>query len=432
MNNGEVSGVKNKNKSGFNMGLNGWIVVLCSFLTTFCYTALAGDSLNVTISVFGAMGMNTNVLYMMSTFGTILGVILTMVFGKVATKRKIKNCWGILVLIACAATITWAFVHTTAMYCVVYLICFACTVTSSGFLASALMTNWFPRTRGVAIGISTVAYPLSAAITTTICAGFLQNALGIKGYYLMMGLILLIVGILVLAVLKDNPEDKGCYPDNDKSADFEQLKREHAEALEYQKHSKWKVGKVVKTGRFWHAVVALVMGAFTCQGIMANFVNKFMESGYELTEILGMLTIAGLCAIPLSIFIGWLDIKIGTKKTGVIVNSFAVLGLICLLIPSHVLNYVGLPIMAVLLGGSNNLGISVYTTIWGRYDFKNIYRVHMPIMNLMLGLGISVVGVIGTNLNYEIAYVVLLILQVISLIAMITLKVKPIDEDVHM
>ena len=157
-----------------------------------------------------------------------------------------------------------------------------------------------------------------------------------------------------------------------------------------------------------------------------------MESGYQLPEILGMLTIAGLCAIPLSIFIGWLDIKIGTKKTGVIVNSFAVIGLICLLLPFPVLNYVGLPILAVLLGGSNNLAIAIYTSIWGRYDFQNVYRVYVPIMNLALGLGISVVGVIGTNFNYETAYVVLLILQVISLISMIALKVKPIDEDVHM
>ena len=434
MGNNEVNSVKleNKNKSGFNMGANGWLIVLCSFLTTFCYTALVGDSLNVTIGVFGAMGMNVNVLYMMSTFGTILGVILTMVFGKVATKARLKNCWGILMLIGCAAVFAWAFVHTTVMYCVVYLITFACTVTSSGFLSTSLMANWFPRTRGVAIGISTVAYPLSAAVTTTICAGFLQNAFGLKGYYLMMGIIMLLVAIVVLTVIKDNPEDKGCYPDNDKSTDLEQLKKEHAAAIEYQKHSKWKVGKVLKTGRFWLAVVALVIGAFTCQGIMANFVNKFMESGYQLPEILGMLTIAGLCAIPLSIFIGWLDIKIGTKKTGVIVNSFAVIGLICLLLPFPVLNYVGLPILAVLLGGSNNLAIAIYTSIWGRYDFQNVYRVYVPIMNLALGLGISVVGVIGTNFNYETAYVVLLILQVISLISMIALKVKPIDEDVHM
>ena len=85
---------KHTNKSGFNMGINGWLIVIMAFLSTFCYTALAGDSLNVTINVFGAMGLDTNIMYMMSTFGTLGGVVLTIACGKIITKRKIKNCWG--------------------------------------------------------------------------------------------------------------------------------------------------------------------------------------------------------------------------------------------------------------------------------------------------------------------------------------------------
>ena len=423
---------KHTNKSGFNMGINGWLIVIMAFLSTFCYTALAGDSLNVTINVFGAMGLDTNIMYMMSTFGTLGGVVLTIACGKIITKRKIKNCWGILVLIGGAATLCWAYVHTTVIYCVVYLICFATTVTSSAFLATTLMANWFPRTRGVAIGIVTVSYPLSAAVTTSICTGYLQTALGITGYYLMMAVILIFVGIIVLAVFRDHPEEKGCYPDNDRFADLEQIRKEHEAAVEYSRTSKWTVMKVLSTRRFWMAVVSLVVGAFVCQGIMANFVNKFTEDGYQVPQILGMLTFAGLCAIPLSIFIGWLDLRIGTKKTGVLVNSFAVAGLICLLLPVHALNYVGLPLLAVLLGGSNNLSIAVFTAVWGRYDFANIYRVYTPIVNLSLGLGISSVGIIGTNISYQFAYVILLILSVISLFTMIGLKIKPIDEEVHM
>lgn len=420
------------NKSGFNLGANGWLLVILAFLSMYCYTALVGDSLNVTISVFGAMGMNTNVLYLMSTVGTVIGVILTMVFGKVITSHQIRTCWGTLMIVAAVATCIWAFVHTTVMYCIVYLITFATTVVASQFLTTILIANWFPRTRGVPIGLVTVAFPLSAASTTSICSAFLQGGLGLTGYYIMMAAIMLIVGILVLLLVRDNPEDKGCFPDNDRNADIEQIRQAHQADLEYQKSSKWTVGKVLSTGRFWLAVLSLVVAAFVCQGVMANFVNKFMEDGYQLPEILGMLTISGLCAIPLSVLIGWLDLKIGTKKTGILVNALAVLALVMLILKVSLLNYIGLPILAVLLGGSNNMAVAIFTSIWGRYDFQNVYRVFMPISNLALGLGISVVGIIGTNFSYLTAYVVLLALMVISLIAMIALKIEPIDKDVHM
>lgn len=370
------------------MGANGWLIVILAFFSTFCYTALAGDSLNVTIGVFGAMGLDTNIMYMMSTVGTIFGVLLTICCGALIKRRKIKNCWGILVLIGGAATLCWAFVQSTVTYCIVYLICFATTVASSSFLASTLMANWFPRTRGVAIGLVTVAYPLSAAVTTTICTGFLKTSLGITGYYLMMAAILVLVGILVLALLQDSPEDKGCYPDNDRFADIEQLKSEHQAALEYAR-----ISAATDFGN-----------ADDCRALRHSSLNFCWMAGSSYRD----------------------------KKTGILVNSFAVVGLVCLLLPFHALNYVGLPLLAVLLGGSNNLGIAIFTTIWGRYDFANVYRVYTPISNLALGLGISVVGIIGTNISYQFAYIILLVLSVISLITMIALKIQPIDEDVHM
>ena len=58
---------KNTNKSGFNFGRQGLFIIILAFLTMYTYTALIGDSLNVTIKVFGAMGLNTNVLYSLST-----------------------------------------------------------------------------------------------------------------------------------------------------------------------------------------------------------------------------------------------------------------------------------------------------------------------------------------------------------------------------
>lgn len=65
----------NKKSNSFNLGAKGIVIVLLAFVSCYVYSALTSDSLNVTIGVFGEMGLNTNVLYSMSTIATIFGII---------------------------------------------------------------------------------------------------------------------------------------------------------------------------------------------------------------------------------------------------------------------------------------------------------------------------------------------------------------------
>lgn len=422
---------KNTNKSGFNFGRQGLFIIILAFLTMYTYTALIGDSLNVTIKVFGAMGLNTNVLYSLSTVGTVCGIVATIVIGKLLSKTQVRVMWGILELTAAVFILIWSTVHTTELYVVCYLVFYAVSACCANMLLGMVIANWFPRTRGSAMGLITVGYPLSAATTTTVCTLFVNSNFGIGGYYRMMAIVAAVIGICMLLFVRDNPEEKGCYPDNNHAFDYDAIKAEHEKSLEYQKTSKWKPANILKCGRFWNMMVALVMNAFASQGIMANFVNRFAESGYQIPEILGMLTVAGVLAIPMSVLFGWLDVKIGTKKTGMLISALAIIGITFATIDVRALNYVALPILAVMLGGANNLSVAMSTSIFGRYNFKNVQRCYAPIMSSALGLGITVVGIIGTNFNYHTAYKTILVLVIIGFIAMCKLKLTPIDDEVR-
>lgn len=100
-------------------------------------------------------------------------------------------------------------------------------------------------------------------------------------------------------------------------------------------------------------------------------------------EILSMLGIAGIVAIPGSMFVGFIDTRLGTKKAGILVNLLAVIA------------------------------------------------VAFNLNSIMTGVGITVVGIIGTNFSYMAAYQTMCVLAVIGLIAMIALKVEPIDKEVR-
>ena len=73
------------------------------------------------------------------------------------------------------------------------------------------------------MGLITADYPLSAATTSAIGSILITKG-GLNSFYLFMAIFAGIVGIIVLAYVRDFPEEKGAYPDNNDSFDFETAK----------------------------------------------------------------------------------------------------------------------------------------------------------------------------------------------------------------
>ena len=428
--------MEKKKTAAFNLGPKGLVIVILGFVSCYLYSALTSDSLNVTIGVFGGMGLNTDILYSLSTIATVLGIIGSIVFGKLMAMKTASKVWGIAQILIGIFAIVWSRTASLAIngssaalavYCIGYFVCYVCALACAMLLSYQVIGNWFPTKRGVAIGIATAGYPVSAATTTTLCGNLASN---IAIFYILMAVIAVIIGVIVLIYSKDFPEEKGAYPDNNHDYDFEAAKEQFAKSQEYLKTSKWTIKKCLTTGRMWLMWVTVGIGGFMSMGIMSNFYGKFTEQGYGATEIYAMLAIAGVIAIPGSMFIGWLDVKLGTKRTTCLINILALIAIIFNLTGFRALHYVSLPILALMLGGSSNMMVSCTMGIWGRYDFQNAFRVIQPLNAIMTGVGITVVGIVGTNFSYMTAYKVMLIMSIISVITALILKVEPIDEDV--
>lgn len=431
--------MENKKTNALNLGPKGLVIVILGFLSCYLYSALTSDSLNVTIPVLGELGVNTDILYSLSTIATILGILGSILFGKLMAMKTASKMWAFAMI----ATGIFAFIWSRTaglqlggkaqaalvVYCVGYFVCYVLTLVGAMLLSYQVIGNWFPTKRGVAIGIVTAGYPLSAATTTSLCSVFAGPGLG--NFYVLLGVIALIVGIIVLVYAKDFPEEKGAYPDNNHNYDFEAAKKKFEQSMEYLKTSKWTIKRCLTCGRMWIMWVTVGIGGFLSMGIMSNFMPKFLEQGYQQPEILLMLLIAGVVAIPGSAFIGWLDVKLGTKATTILINALAVIAIIMNLTDVRPLHYVSLPILALMLGGSSNMMVSCTLAIWGRYDFQNAFRVIQPLNAIMTGIGITVVGLVGTNFGYMSAYRVMLVMAIVAVIFAVLLKVEPIDDDVR-
>ena len=423
--------MNNKKTGAFNLGGRGFLMVILSFLSCYMYSALTSDMINVMPDAYaGIYQIDANAIATLPTIAAFVGIITSIIWGKLMSVSTASKMWSVSMFITGIFAIIWSTGKTFQVFAIGYFVCYACTLASAMLLSYQVLAYWFPTKRGAALGIATAGFPLSAATTANFCGMFAGTGHP-EMYFRIVGIIALVLGVVILLVVRDFPEEVGAYPDNNKEFDFETEKKKHKENLEYLKKSKWTVKKCLMTGRMWVLWVAVGATGFLSMGIMSNFVGKFLEQGYDMGTIMVMLAVSGVLAIPGSMIVGWLDVRFGTKKAGVIVNAAALIAVVFNLTSIRPLHFISLPILACMLGGSSNLMASCTSAIWGRYDFQNAFRVIQPLNSLMTGVGITVVFIIGHNVSYWMAYAAMAVIAAAGLIAMIALKVEPIDDEVR-
>ena len=405
-----------------NFGGRGWIVMILVGFSIFLQSSIINDSLNVTIPEFvKAYGWDINALYMLSTVTAWVAVLGAALWGSLSLKSA-KMVWVLTLGISVLALVFWSQANKFWMYVVALMIV---SIMGQGFNYTASYTvvnNWFPRKKGLVMGWVTIGFPISALATTPLMQMGIVPNLGLQGVYLFYAGLAVVLTVLVLLFVKNFPEQAGKFPDNDKSLDRATLDKELAEGIAYAKTSPWTAKKLLKTGNVWR--IGLTYGVFglISIGVMTNFFPRALQAGYSEAEIIPMLMVTGLVACIGSYLCGLLDAKVGPKKASIMTMFLAVAALLINIIPSKVAMYISLPMIGVLLGGSANYLVSITTTVWGRYDFPNAYRIILPMHCFVAALGVSIIGVIGNTVSYTVAYLVVAGIALITALFMFGIK----------
>lgn len=412
-----------------NLGARGYLIVAIGFVSFFLYSALMNDSLNQMIPALAAAhNLNPANLYLFATPGTIAGILGGIAWGQLMHWKSSRVTYVTALIVTAIFACVWGNANSTAMYGVGFLICYFSVVGITSVGLTSIIGNWFPRKRGLVMGWVTAGFPLSAAFTSRLTNAFIGIGFPTGFYYLIAGLMVLLA-IIVFFTVRDYPEDVGCVPDNDPNFDRAKAQKELEAGMAYLKTSKWTIKKVLCTPRFWHLWFSCGVLGFSSMGIMSNFFGRFGSMGYQVPEILNLLLVVGIVAIPGSIFIGWLDVKLGTKKAALITFVLGIIAIAFLCTDIRPLHYIACPLLSLNLGGASNFALSLQAQIWGRYDFKNVLRVMTPMASIFSGLGVSFVGYVGNNMGYNGAFIATLILVVLGFIGMILLNTNPIDKD---
>ena len=413
-------------KSKWNFGVKGWIIIFMCMIAYFIGGGINTDGLNIFVNALSeARGWDNAAMLTWSTYGGWAGVIFALIFGQITVRYKNGAKYVMIGSLAATVVAFYFYGQTTNYY--VYALCVSvCAAVSCGYslvAVNVIQTNWFPKKKGLVLGISTIGFPLCTMIFPYI-SNFLLGTVGLEGMFTAICIFVAVFTVICIFICKVTPEEVGVAPDNEpmEKAAIEKQKQEIAA---YK--SPWTVKKLAKEKMFWFSSVGLGLIWMVTVGIVSQLVTRLVAAGYDRGTAVGMLSVMGFFGIFGSYIWGWIDDKFGTKLASLIYCVWYVIALILLIFMFNTVTvYIAIFMVGTSVGGICNLIPSMTGTIFGRKDFPSANRLASPVTSgikscayLFVAQSLRLTG------NLTGAYIAMIVVCIIS--AILIAMIKPVQ-----
>ncbi|ADW67817.1 MFS transporter [Granulicella tundricola] len=227
--------------------------------------------------------------------------------------------------------ITWGIVATCMMFVKgahsFYLLRFLLGVSEAGFFPGMILylTYWFPsgeRARAIAkfMTATSIAGVVGGPISSFLLS--LEGKAGLHGWqwlFLMEGLPTFLMGISVLFVLNDHPDDAGWLSDPEKKWLDTELERDRKEGGASEKHNLLDAFKLPMVWVLAGIFMLDQIGVYTVNLWMPLLLNSFLHVG-KLGDAAGASVIARYATVPyiaaaiFTVIAGWSSDKTGERR----------------------------------------------------------------------------------------------------------------------
>jgi len=278
-----------------------------------------------------------------------------------------------------------------------------------------LVSNWFRRRRGMAIGMMLMGPGISAMIFTPLVIVYLLPNFGWSTTYIIFAAITGGVGIPIgLFLIRTEPADMGLLPDGKEAPELTDMTGAGGLVA-----GGLTLRMALGTQAFWLLAVA-IMFLHTHMGVMQNQVPHLEDLAFPAGIVASVMTIVAVMSAAGTLIFGWLCDKIQAKTASVI-------GLVLMVLSITILIYIkaNSPVWliwtyATLLGlgigawmpsmsllTSTNFGLMAYGTIYGMLHF---------FMSVGAATGPILAGYMyDTRGSYQWAFIIIVILVVVAM-----------------
>lgn len=302
--------------------------------------------------------------------------------------------YGARVVIACSALlcgVCWILLGSVTELYQLFVLMFFSGIGTAGITLipnQTLISNWFEKHRGRAMGIMMVGIGFGG-LTLPPFANWLITAYGFRTSFMALGLLLLGIIPLALLVIRTKPADLGLRPDGD---GFEAGKRQRLGSIS-GRAGEFELNQAIRTSSFWLIFGAFALLIFGESGLTVHLVALLDDAGLSSQSAATYWAIAvGVSAIGRLGF-GWLSDHANPKNLIALTHGLHAVGVAILLV---FFLYLGMRTPAVLLPFSVIYGLSlggaavllpvVVGRCFGLLNFSKILGL------LMSGFALGVVG----------------------------------------
>ena len=417
---------KNFSVTSANFGPKGWAVCFYLFFGYYLNTSMNTGWQNSLNYYNATYGWDTTLLLSLVSVAQFIGIALCFVLGRVALRfsaRKMSLVIGVIV-VACCFGINFA--RTIPVFIVIEMVAIMSQVAWVYTLNPLFVASWFPRKKGVVMGIVTIGVPLGAGTVTKIMNWIGANW-GLNYCLPFVGCVGLVALLLLLLVVRDTPEEAGYTPDNDPNLTTADVRRMAAEMEVVSAKSPWTSARILATKESYMLSLTIGILVLFGGGFMGTNVLRMVSIGLETSAAANLMLLTAGCACVASYLLGVVDGKWGPRAGAQVCFVLCILACGFSAAASYLANVpclvIGLVFGGGVVGGAVNFLTSITIEYWGVANFKRAYGILYPICQIPGSLGTLVIVQLSARLGgYQVAYAVLAVVVVIALMVFSAVK----------
>lgn len=286
--------------------------------------------------------------------------------------------------------------------------------------ASTVVSRWFTRRRGRALGITAVATSLGGTVLVPIMS-FNLELFGWRGTLIIQGVaIAVVVSLIALLFVRDRPEQMGLSTDGESPAEI-------VNAAPPAADRRWTLPQLLRTADFWYITLAIALTSGVSQAILVSLVPYALDLDIALPQASLLISVLAFASIIGKLSVGAIADRVDKRWLLLVISCFILLQLLVLLAePGFMLLFIALAITGVVTGGELPVWAALAADRFGSVS----YGLAMGCMSLIVTLcSIAAILFVGRaydlTKNYDLALTVLCGFVVFALV-MVLLISRPI------
>lgn len=290
----------------------------------------------------------------------------------------------------------------------------------------ALIANWFPRKKNLALGWVTMGQTMSTALFVPTLA-WLFGRLGVQGAFWGISAIMVVLVVVVALFVRNLPEEAGSSPDNLPMTAEEIAASRRAQAGYVSPFSTW---QLLRMKDVWF--IALGSGGVyvVLVGMLSQLVPRMMDLGYSQAQAVVNMSIAAFIGVPGAYLWGWLGQRYGSRITLIVYAAWWMAAVVInMLATTTAVLWVSLVLVGLSFGGATNLTTSIVADKFPRQSFIRAFGIIQPIQGIVRSFAYAILAFGLTHLGgYVGAYSLLLGVSVLTIALFWFTDTTPVDD----